>query len=230
MFKQLLPLFAVTLALLVISCASSKVILNKDYQFTSYDNPTLVVVLQREPSVNYSGNVEPEFGPGDPNTLIRAFFKKQLAEDISSQTGIRNVVFEQCIPKGYFNRHEVKPGDFSSEVEVLVDGGTFLCQNANPGYVLVLSDIYIGTHLETNFSPGYMGANGMMMGGGSSATKKLIYEARAYLYDNTAKQYIEYGKIKEAASGFFPVITIGVWKSASSAFVRKLFEKTRLGG
>ena len=228
MVNRLLVLFAAGSALFLFSCASSKVVLNKNYQNAPYDNATLVVVLKSEPQVNYSGNVEPEFGPGDPNTLIRAFFKKQLAEDITSQTNIKNIVFEECTPKGYFNRQEVKPGDFSSEMEVLVDGGVFVCQNENPAYVLMLSDLYIGTYLETHYSPGVMGANGMMIGGTSSASKKLIYSGKAFLYDNKAKEFIEYGVIKEAASGFFPVITIGVWKSASSAFVRKLFEKTRL--
>jgi hypothetical protein len=82
--------------------------------------------------------------------------------------------------------------------------------------------------LETYYNPPMMGAGGMMMGGGGSATKKLTYKAKAFLYDNRAKQFIEYGMIDESASGFFPVITLNEWKSASQLFVEKLFGQTKL--
>jgi hypothetical protein len=92
----------------------------------------------------------------------------------------------------------------------------------------VLSEIYIGTLLETHYTAPMMGAGGMMMGGGASASKKLTYKAKAFLYDNRAKQFIEYGIIDESASGFFPVITLNEWKNASRIFTDKLFGQTKL--
>lgn len=224
---RIIKLLSVCLALMAISCATSKVILNTQYQQLVYNDPSLVIVLKEEPRVNYSGNVQPEFGPGDPLMLIRDFFKKQLIEDIKSQTILKTIEFGKCTPNGYIEKQQIGSGEVS-EIEVLMNGGKYDCQNPDPAYVLVLSEIYIGTSLESHFNAPMMGSNGMMIGGGSSTKKKLTYQAKAYLYDNRAKQFVEYGIIDEYASGFFPVITINEWKNASETFVRKLFNKTKL--
>jgi hypothetical protein len=189
----------------------------------------MVIILTNKPMVDYDGNVEPEFGPGDPNTLITNFFKDQLVKDIRAQTSIKDILFDTCSSMGYFDHNEISIGNSGTqEIAVLGKGGTYTCRNINPTYVLTLSDVFIGTALETNFSPGYMGPNGMMMGGGSSTTKKLTYKAQVTLYDNIAKEHVEYGYINEAAQGFFPVITIGVWNSVSSSFVSKIFSGLQL--
>jgi hypothetical protein len=82
--------------------------------------------------------------------------------------------------------------------------------------------------METQSYGPTMGANGMMFGGGSHTQKSLTYQAKAFLYDNRAKQFVEYGIIDESASGFFPVITLNVWKQTSEAFVQKIFFQTKL--
>lgn len=225
MLKKLISLCVVSsLSLLAISCASSKVVINQEYKSPSHSEPSLVIILKGNPMIDYDGNVEPEFGPGDPKTLITNFFKNQLIKDIRAQTSIKEILFDTCSSMGYFDQHEVVIGNSGTHlIPVLGKGGTYTCRNTNPTYVLNLSDIFIGTALEVNHNPGYMGSNGMMFGGGPSASKKLTYKAQVTLYDNVAKEHVEYGYINESAQGFFPVITIGVWNSVSSSFVSRIF-------
>jgi hypothetical protein len=218
------PLVASAIAFLAISCASSKVVINQEYKYPSYSEPSLVIILKDNPIIDYEGNVEPEFGPGDPKTLITNFFKNQLIKDIRAQTSIQNIQFDTCSSMGYYDNHEISVGNSGTQsISVLGKGGSYTCRNSNPTYVLTLSVIFIGTAIETTYRPPVMGSNGMWMGGGSSTTKKLSYEAHVALYDNVAKEHVEYGYINESAHGFFPVITIGVWNSLSSSFVSKIF-------
>lgn len=225
MLKKLISLCVVSaISLLAISCASSKVVMNQEYKNPSHNEPSMVIILKSDLMIDYDGDVEPEFGPGDQKTLITNFFKNQLIKDIRAQTSIKDITFDTCSSMGYFNNQEISVGNSGTqEIAVLGKGGTYTCRNSNPTYVLTLSEIFIGTALETGYNTGYMGSNGMMMGGGPTASKKLTYKAQVTLYDNTAKDHVEYGYINESAQGFFPVITIGVWKSVSSSFVSQIF-------
>jgi hypothetical protein len=225
MIKKIISLCIVSsLSLLAISCASSKVVINQSYKIPSYSEPSLVIVFKNDPLIDYNGNVEPEFGPGDPKTLIMNFFKNQLIKDIRAQTSLKNILFDTCSSMGYYDHHEITVGNSGTQsITVLGKGGTFTCRNINPTYVLTLSDLFIGTAFETQYNPGFMGANGIWMGGGSSTAKKLYYKAQVTLYDNTAKDHVEYGYINQSAQGFFPVITIGVWNSVSSSFISQIF-------
>jgi hypothetical protein len=224
MLRQLISqCIILSLSLLAISCASSKVVINQLYQNPSHSEPSLVIILKDYPMINYDGDVKPEFGPGEPTTLITNYFKNQLIKDIRTQTSIKDIQFETCVTTGYYDHQEITIGGGTESISVLSKGGAYTCRNNNPTFVLTLSDIYIGTALETHYNPGFMGPNGMMMGGGSSTSKKLSYKAQVTLFDNVAKEHVEYGYINESAQGFFPVITIGVWNSVSSSFVNRIF-------
>lgn len=224
MFKKLISLCVVSsFSLLAISCASSKIVINQEYKRLSHNEPSLVIILKGNPMIDYDGDVEPEFSPGDQKTLITNFFKNQIVKDIRAQTSIKEILFDTCSSMGYYENQEVVAGSSGTQsISVLGKGGSYTCRNINPTYVLTLSDIFIGTVLETGYNPGYMGSNGMMFGGGPTASKKLTYKAQVTLFDNVAKEHVEYGYINQSAQGFFPVITIGVWKSVSSSFVSRI--------
>jgi len=50
-----------------------------------------------------------------------------------------------------------------------------------------------------------MGTHGMMMGGGSSTSKKIFNKAQISLFDNIKKQFIKYGYVNESAQGLVSV-------------------------
>ncbi len=227
--KLILPLVISAISLLAISCAPGEVVINPYYKNPSYSEPSLVIILKDNPIIDYEGNVEPEFGPGDPKTLISNFFKNQIIKDIRAQTSIKDIQFDTCSSMGSYDHHEISAGNSGTQsIAVLGKGGLYTCRNINPTYVLTLSDIFIGTTFENHYYPGYMGPNGMMMGDYSPTSKKLSYKALVTLFDNTAKEHVEYGYINQSAQGFFPVITIGVWKSVSNSFVSRIFSGVQL--
>jgi hypothetical protein len=217
-------LLTAVIPLIAVSCASN-IVLNSQYTAPRYDDSSLAVVIDGEPAVHYEGNVEPEFGPGDPETLITEFFKKQLVADIQKSTTLKNVSIETCTGEGPLDRHILEKSGI--EVSVLANGGMFKCRGGNPTYVLVLTNMSIGTVFNINNGAPAMGANGMMTGGGTWTTKELVYEAKALLYDNRSRQFIEYGLFTGRAMGAFSVITMNEWNGVSRSFVARLFAKTK---
>lgn len=208
--------------LLCISCSSSKLILNENYFNSKLEPGKLVVAIDGRHVIRYSGNVEPEFGPGDPDSLIWNYFQNSLIKDIKNYTKFKNVSIDTCIAKAYYDNKIVKTSQRAVTMKIPSDGAEFTCKETVPDYVLLLSDVFIGTVMESHYNAPVMGANGVM-GGGTSQSKKLIYDALVILWDLKAKRNIEYGIVKVNASGFFPVITMSEWENVSKAFVRKLF-------
>jgi hypothetical protein len=181
----------------------------------------MVIILNKAPLVDYHGNVEPEFGPGDQDSLIIDFFKQQLIKDIKSLTSINTIQFDTCTTTGSYDSFEIETIGNTAKIPVLGKGGHYSCQNSDPTFILTLSDVNIGTEYQ-NYTT--MNFNGMMMGG--SASKKLYYKAQVTLFDNRAQQIIRYGYVNESVKGkgFWPVIRINDWYDISSNFTSIIFD------
>jgi len=149
MNRRIFPLLSL---LLLASCGSSIIVVEKGYQ-TAKINKASMAVLICPPEIDYSGNVEPEFGPGDQNTLILNYFKKAIAENITSKTGLSpvRVLDDPIDPVARNAAKGVKlPNGEVVQVALPASGARFNFNGFTADYVLIVDRLFIGTSLETN--------------------------------------------------------------------------------
>ncbi len=187
-----------------------------------------VIVLSGEPHVNYQGNVENEFGAGDANELIRAFFRKQLPADIE-ETSIMRPVSLGTPDQDYSSQRLVLDIDKVGDVTYLVplDGTVLSFDGKAPAFVLFVGEVTIESEWEGHSTPGYFvpgpyGA-GHFTGGGFSSSKNLVIGGKFAFWDNTVGKLISYGYVQSVDENTFAV-SMEDWISAMDIFVKKMLD------
>jgi hypothetical protein len=144
----------VVFLLLFTSCGSSLMVMEKGYEGRKIPKASLgVIVRNNPPAIDYSGNVEPEFGPGDQNALIFKYFKTGIVEDIKSQTSLAQATFldERVDPSLFSTDREVNlPNGTRVEVAIPAPGTHFSFRDSTAGFLLILDHLYIGTSIESH--------------------------------------------------------------------------------
>jgi hypothetical protein len=92
-------------------------VLNSDYRKGHLNGETLAIVIRdRRPGIGYSGTVEPEFGLGNPDTLIYSFFKSQLIRDILRLTNFKTVRIDRCSSECYLENQIINSRGVQVEI------------------------------------------------------------------------------------------------------------------
>jgi hypothetical protein len=219
----------VSFAALFISCGDieTTIVRSQAYSFANKNaSPTLAICISDEkPSIDYTGNVEDEFGKGETNDLIWAFFKDQLAKDIKQNSIFSSITYDKLSRQPPTQARTVKvdnKGDVSFTLPV--DGDAVAIETTSPDVVLFLDKIIITSKLDVSGSPGYYAGN-MYMAGSFNSQKDLVYEAKMILWDNNAKQVVSYGFIRVVDSNKFAVSKED-WLSLTEEFTGKILEGT----
>jgi len=206
------------------SCTST-LIVNKEYHMGNHSPGNLGITIKGDRFIRYSGSVEPEFGPGDTNALIWAFFKKQLVDDIKRTTLLTEVNFDTCATDAYLKEIVIEVNRQPQSMYIPRDEGIYRCGGGDRRFVLILSDVSIKTLLNLHLPK--MGPFGILSIGGIPE-KQLCYSAVALLWDNMVKKPILYGQVSYSTSGFLPRITMTEWTNVSDGFTKVIFKKTPL--
>jgi hypothetical protein len=235
MKNHLIVILPLSMSLFLISCSPCKLIVNPKYSSGTVPGGRIAVVIKdKSPAIAYRGNVEPEFGPGNQDSLILAFFKSQVGKDIVEATRCTGAAIDNCSTDGYYDHATVSIKNEDIEMNIPASGTYFTCPAEKADYILFIDKVFIGTSLETTTNaPMWMPAGphgGMMMvGGGSSTKKKLTCSSTVILWDNTSKCYVLYGYVETSAAGWLiPVITMSEWKSVTESYINEIFSKTGL--
>ena len=122
------------------------------YENLKVSQSSLAVVLHGRTIVNYKGNVEPEFGPGNPDSLIMGYFKSAVVKGMGEKTEFSPVIFiDEAVVPGIMSREvSLKMPNGSNKVISTPGFNTcFQFESRNPAFVLVIDRLYIGTELKT---------------------------------------------------------------------------------
>ncbi len=152
-FSSLGTCFAVVLLTLLCLCSSSRMLVEESYRTASFANATMAVIVPNEDiRIDYSGDVEPEFGPGNQDSLIYAYFKRAVVERMTSETSLSDAFYASYEePKTYMPAvKEISiRGNGIREIEIPENGTQYdLGQSAD--FVLIIDKLFIGTSMETN--------------------------------------------------------------------------------
>jgi hypothetical protein len=146
-------LFFALATLLSFACSSTLVIVEKNYEGVKVKQSSMAVMLHGEIMVRYSGNVEPEFGPGNQDSLILGYFKRAIPAEVHRQTGFDSVRFVDA---------PIEPGIMNNVIQLKLPNGSvadiltpashsfFEFPDNTPAFVLVVDRLYIGTEIQTN--------------------------------------------------------------------------------
>jgi hypothetical protein len=203
-----------------------------DYQGKQVGASSLVIApFTSAPSIQYMGNLENEFGQGDPEQLILDHFKTDvMTRKIYRHCIFGDVKFGEYLAAPKLSEKIFDLGDMFKLHVSLPDSGTTLEFEGiapNPEFVLFLQDVDLGTDLESRSAPGHFvptGApgGGMMMVGGSRAQKVLCFKADFAFWDNTLGRVVTFGRIK--ASQDASIVTISDWNSVDEDFIQQLLQ------
>jgi hypothetical protein len=222
---------------IIVSCASYRNVALPGYDKKKISGKTLVIApYSNRPSIDYSGNVKPEFGKGNKDTLIYCHFSE---------------TFPRCIEK-YSSFSSVRHDAFTSQLELVKrlymfgsdsvflllpkDGSFVSTKNGNADFVLFMQDITLGT--STCYVPGggsmvmMNGGGGMTMvgRGGGSSSGNLGYSANYTFWDNDKKcpAVIGRAKVNTRPEGFWWVQfnTIKQWNDIDSCFAKSAIDST----
>jgi hypothetical protein len=147
-------ILCVTALMLMTSCSSTLVVVEKAYAGKTIKKASLAVIIRdNPPKIDYEGDVEPEFGPGDQNVLIFNYFKKALATTIRDATWLDPVRYEDATIDPAIMT-EVKlltlRKDYDMNIVTPVANTHFEFAGSVPQFVLIIDNLYIGTSIETN--------------------------------------------------------------------------------
>jgi hypothetical protein len=146
-------LFSCALVFLA-SCGSTIVVIEKGYEAIKIKDASIAVMVRNNPpDISYSGDVEPEFGPGDQNILIFDYFKTSVVEYIKNQTWLSPVQFKDVPvdPAVMGETRELKlPNGSVIEVALPRPGSVFQFADFLPVFVLIIDNLFIGTSMQTN--------------------------------------------------------------------------------
>jgi len=125
-------------------------LVEESYRTASVENATMaVIVLNDDIRIDYSGDVEPEFGPGNQDSLIYAYFKRAVVKKIKRETNLSAAFYASYIePKTYIPVvKEVSVGGSGvHEVKIPEKGTRYeLGQPAN--FVLIIDKLLIRTSM-----------------------------------------------------------------------------------
>jgi hypothetical protein len=194
-----------------------------------------VIVLADGIDVDYQGNVEEEFGPGDARVLIGSFFDRQLPVVMQQKTRFKPVRMEAQMPR--FSSRQI-PLEVSGKGEMRLtaptDGSIVTFGDQTPAFVLFLSSVDIVSKLEVSSTPGmYMagppGSGGHMTGGTMNSEKNLVVKGRFVLWDNAGGQLIAHGYIEAVDENRFAV-SMEDWNNVMATFVERMLCGTSFCG
>lgn len=145
--RKLLAALPLCLTLFV-ACGGieTKIVISKSYGYSKADAPPKLAICigSQTPAINYTGNVENEFGKGDPKELIWAFFKKQVQKDVANGSIFASVEYDELAAQPQTQPKTIdvnEKGDMSFSVPV--KGSSLSCKSTTPDVVLILDDISI---------------------------------------------------------------------------------------
>lgn len=149
-----IPGYLAILIFICIGCDPTAIKYSPAYSIDrSNTAPSLAIEISGMPSINYSGDVEPEFGKGDANRLIYAFFTRQLAKEIASQTVLKNISYDTVANQAMLSQEALDiPGRSDIIFRIPQKGSRFAFRNSEPDFALFLDDIVISSHFEMHVS------------------------------------------------------------------------------
>ncbi len=213
---------------LMIGCSSTKIFVEQDYQDKRIKDASIaVVVMDKDPEIRYSGNVEPEFGPGNKNNLILDYFSRRIPELLPQKATFKEVLDAKSIqPEPSSVTSKGKQGSPTYGYSIPAQGTQFLLSGNAPDFVLFIDNLYIGTEFSTSGTGMAFGPSGGMMMTGGSTKKELKAMSEVVIWDNLSRKAVLYGNVEAAASGFFPIITKRTWESMTSKYVEEVIKKS----
>lgn len=214
--------FLLSLVVFLFSCDSTFVKYSQDYSFSrSSGSIRCAMILPERMSINYTGDVKEEFGPGKTEALIDSFFRDEIDKQIKIQS-IFDTVFNSTITSNYDNEmlnFENKGESFNFKVPKA--GQTIECKEGKPEMIVFIDALFIKSNLDVS---GYFGS--MNYGPSFSSKKDLIIEGKYILWDNMSGKLVSYGYINSVDENSFAV-TKEDWINAMSDFVRKMIDPTQ---
>lgn len=217
--------FIAIFILVLLSCTSSKLIVNEETKRETAKVKKIKVYIGENVSISYDGDVEPEFGKGNENTLISNFFKEQIKKDILALTVLENCVVSENVPRFRKIKKEFKTLKWAfifpyTKRDTLIlpdDGQEIYVGYDSTDYILFVDDLKIGTTYSS-----------IVAGTNTTTTKELGYSSNVWLWDCREKKVISYGKVSEKVSGVMGFIVKNTWLSLSDKYVSRIFDKTGL--
>jgi hypothetical protein len=228
--KKLAVLVSIACLFLFCGGVETTIIRTQGYSFSNANPaPKLAICVSDErPSIDYTGNVEEEFGKGEKNDLIWAFFKDQLAKDIKRNSIFSSINYDRLSSQPSTQARTVTVdnlGDVSFTLPA--DGAAVACETTSPDVVLFLDKIVITSKLDIRGGTHtyYTAGGGMSSAPWFDSEKDLVYEAKMIVWDNNAKQVVSYGYIRVVDSNKFAV-SMDDWLSLTEEFTGKIFDGT----
>jgi hypothetical protein len=225
--KKLADLVSIACLFLFCGGVETTIIRTQAYSFSNANPaPKLTICISDgKPVIDYTGNVEDEFGKGDKNDLIWAFFKGQLSKDILHCSIFSSVDYDEVSSQPSTQQQTIKVNNMGDVAFSLPsEGAKIECKATTPDVVLFLDGITITSKLDISGSPGHYVGN-MYMAGSFNSEKDLVYEAKMILWDNNAKKVVSYGLVHVVDSNKFAVSKED-WLSLTEEFTGKILEGT----
>ncbi len=214
--------FYLTILLFVIGCAGpSRIIMAPNYQKHSIRDASLAfIILEDYPYIEYKGSIEGALGAGDPQRRILQFFKTQLMRDLMKQVNLKTT-FERS-PESHFlvSNENVSAPEGNVVVELPAKDTYFEFSGIEADYVLLISKMRLGSQTDE------YSASRTDEGINTSPSRQLIYNTNFVLWDNRARQYISYGRIRSLVPIAGEEATREEWEKVSQQYVYEIFKPT----
>jgi hypothetical protein len=226
---------------LLVSCAPS-VVLNKTWKSESPKGKTLAIVLpEKNIKIDYVGDVNNEFGTGEPNKVIRNSIRHFLKCRIIYNTVFDNVWYDQFAGDVKFSTIEINdnasdrglPGtsenDEAPKVPIPVQNSDVRLKKSQADFVFYLDRLTVSSHgsVYVNTAPvaTSTGFSSGITGGGFS--KSLNFYSRFVLWDVRQKCAVAHG-YTSGSKGFGLYISLDDWYVVADDMVKEIFEKPKL--
>jgi hypothetical protein len=132
--------------------------------------PSIAIQISGQTSIDYQYLLDSRFGNGNPNQLIYAFFKSQLAKRIFELTIYKKVMFDTAANQPEFSREVLKiPGRDDLVFRMPVKGSIYSMRKCDPDFILHISNLLIALRSDPHLSkadkhgnPEYAGEKGLI--------------------------------------------------------------------
>jgi len=229
-------------ALIFLLCLISCAPLNISHTVAPYADKLIqgkrlvIAPFFNEPYIEYTGNLEDEFGKGDKRELILNHFKEALVLNINNLSTFSEISVDEysVVPKLDTAVFELE-GRYKLRLALPADSQTIQFKHKEADFILFLQDVTMGT-----YQTGAPGGPGIALGGGfgqgpvfvggtvGSSSKNLGYQAKFAIWDNVNLCAVTYGKIKVSVEAdnrvLFSVITLEHWSKIDEDFAYELIQ------